>query len=158
MNSRDDLYIRVVGILSTELDLKNLMQAHAISSIFIGVGCILIPHSWLTQNANYNKNYDHFAHEFLRLYGALTLGIGWLVWKTSDITDGRLKRTISESFALCYIVQSLSMIRAHIGDPEGHNAIHLLAALTFAGVGALYGYLRFVKKIKTFELPGLHDS
>ena len=152
----EKLKILALSLSVEEFDLKLMMEAHAIFCIFLGFGCTLLPHGWYTNTRRYE--YDHDKHEFIRLYGALTLGIGWIVWKTRDITDGRLKRAISESLAICYLLQAVTMIRAQITNPNGHHALHWLIAIIFVCIGALYAYLRFVKKIKAFELPGAHES
>ena len=94
------------------------------------------------------------AHEFLRMYGAMTLAIGWFVWRTRHINDARLKRTICETFALCYPLQALIMLRAQYTNPDGHSTLHWVVALIFIVLGAMYAYMRFIKKIKDFALPG----
>jgi hypothetical protein len=66
-------------------DIQSVMQFHSVVSIFIGLGSFLLPHQFYSQ-----FGYNHFAHEFVRLYGCMTLGIGYLVWKTREIKDGRL--------------------------------------------------------------------
>eukprot|EP01041_Mallomonas_annulata_P005878 gene5878-11872_t len=155
--SNQDISQRIMlafaDIMAAEFDLKRLMLLHAISCMFSGTACLLLPHSFGAYSS-----YNHMTHEFIRLYGALSLGIGWLVWKTRDISDGRLKRAISESFALCYLLQAISMARAQTTNPHGHSAFHWLISISFACIGGLYLYIRFIKKIKTFDLPGNHEN
>lgn len=131
-------------------DLQSVMQFHSVVSIFIGLGSLLLPHRFY----NTSDGYNHFAHEFVRLYGCLTLGIGYLVWKTREIKDGRLQKAITETFALCYGLQALAMFRAQLTSPEGHSFFHWLILILFACVSGLYAYSRFATKMNSFELPG----
>lgn len=103
-------------------------------------------------------SYNHMAHEFVRLYGCLTLAIGYIVWSTKTINDARLQRAISETFALCYTLQSLAMLRAQFTSPDGHTLSHWFIAMIFLMIGGAYGYIRFVRKIKSFELPGTSEE
>jgi cytochrome b561 len=43
-------------------------------------------------------------------------------------------------------------------SPEGHSVFHWIIALIFLIVGLLYSFVRFVKRIKDFELPGMRDN
>lgn len=63
-------------------DLRGIMRAHAFCAIALGGTTIALPHSYL------GIGYSHYAHEFIRLYGCLTLAIGWIVWKSQAIKDG----------------------------------------------------------------------
>lgn len=131
-------------------ELKSVMQLHSGVCIFVGLGTLLLPHRYYSSTTGYN----HFAHEFVRLYGCLTLGIGYLVWVTKDIKDGRLLRALTETFALSYGLQSLAMLRAQFASPDGHSFFHWLIIILFTGVSGLYSYCRFFRKMKDFELPG----
>ena len=132
------------------------MKVHALICIMIGVITLLIPHS--ISFSNESNTYNHMAHEYTRLYGCLTLSIGWLVWSTKDINDGRLLRVISETFAVCYSLQSLAMLRAQFTNPNGHTLIHWLVSILFLCIGSLYAYIRLFHGIKTFELPGMGED
>jgi Zn-dependent protease len=102
--------------------------------------------------------YDHMAHEFMRLYGIINIAVGWLVYRLGPMTDGRISQAISEAFSVCYIAHSIVMFRAQFTNPAGHSFFHWLLALLFGILGGLYIYVRFVKKIKYFELPGIHET
>jgi hypothetical protein len=134
------------------IDIKGVMQLHSVICIFIGLGTLLLPHRFYSSSSGYN----HFAHEFVRLYGCLTLGIGYLVWNTKDIRDGRLIRALTETFALSYGLQALAMLRAQISNPDGHSFFHWFILFLFVCVSGLYAYSRFAKKIKDYELPGFN--
>jgi hypothetical protein len=135
-------------VLSGEL--KSIMQLHSAICIFVGLGTLVLPHRYYSSSTGYN----HFAHEFVRLYGCLTLGIGYLVWITKDIKDGRLLRALTETFAMSYGLQALAMLRAQFSSPDGHSAFHWFILILFACVSGLYSFVRFARKMKDFELPG----
>ena len=140
--------------LNSHLDsitLRNTMRIHAICCVVVGSACVLLPHSAFMSQASY----DHLAHEYVRLYGCLTIGLGWLVERCKSISDGALIRIISETFSLCYALQCLVMIRAHFSHPAEHSApyLHLITALIFGAVAALYSFVRFFRKAREFELP-----
>lgn len=140
--------------LSSHLDsitLRNTMRVHAICCIVVGIGCILLPHAALV----IGSSYDHVAHEYIRLYGCLTLGLGWLVERCKSISDGSLIRIISETFSICYALQCVVMIRAHLSYPAGHTTpyLHLITAIIFGLIASLYGFVRLYRKSREFELP-----
>lgn len=137
-------------IRNNTFDIQTVMRFHGMFAIFIGTFIILLPHGFY----NIKSGYNHLTHEYLRLYGCLTFAIGWLVWKTQDIRDGRLLRAIGETFAICYGLQSLVMIRAQLTNPTGHSFFHWLIIMAYSVISASYGYVRITKKIKTYELPG----
>ena len=137
-------------LLYREIDLKLIMQGHGLFSMFIGALLVVLPHSVYR-----NTLYNHIAHEYLRLYGALNFALGWLVWRVDRVglSDGRIKRIICETFAICYLVQFVILVRAQYAVPVGHSPFHMFVATIFAAIGCLYGYMRYIKKIKSFELP-----
>ena len=142
--------IKEEAMRNNTFDIQAVMRFHGMFAIFIGTCIILLPHGFYSIKSGYN----HLTHEYLRLYGCLTFAIGWLVWKTQDIRDGRLLRAIGETFAICYGLQSLVMIRAQLTNPAGHSFFHWLIIFSYCIISASYGYVRATKKIKTYELPG----
>jgi hypothetical protein len=51
------------------------------------------------------------------------------------------------------------MLRAEFAYPrESHSVVHWGTAIIFLTIGGFYGYLRFVKKLKEFELPGMGEA
>lgn len=142
----------ISDIWSQEFSLQHVMIFHSFLCVIFGIISILLPHNFYNQ-----LFYDHMAHEYLRMYGALTISIGWFVWRTKDITDGRIKKVICETFGVSYLLQGIVMLRAHTSLPHGHNPIHWLLSFLFLTIGSLYAYMRFIQKIKVFELPGGRD-
>ena len=80
---------------NTNIDLKLVMRVHGIISILMGFITFILPHSVYTSSEG---NYNHMAHEYVRLYGCLTLTIGYFVYATQDIKDGRLRKSVTKSF------------------------------------------------------------
>ncbi len=149
------LNIFFADLLHSEIELKHVMRVHGVFSMVIGIFLVLIPHS-LYQKTMYN----HIAHEFLRLYGSLNFALGWLVWRSEKVglSDGRVKRIICETFAICYLFQFIIILRAQYAVPNGHSPLHMFIAIVFGLIGCMYGYIRLIKKIKAFELPVSHDN
>ena len=143
------------ALKNTNIDLKLVMRIHGVISIFMGFITFTLPHSVYKSSEG---NYNHMAHEYVRLYGCLTLTIGYFVYSTQDIKDGRLMRSVSETFAICYILQSLTMLRAQFSNPNGHSLFHWIIAMIFLFIGLSYAYIRLVKKIKVYELPSISDD
>ncbi len=142
--------------ITSNLDIATIMKFHAIMCILIGVPLIALPHNFYQIGKGRKQVYNHVAHEYLRMYGACTLAIGWIVWRCREINDGRLHRIICESFAICYLLQAIIMTRAEMFSESGNSGLHVGIITTFASVGLLYFYIRFIKinGIKHFELPG----
>lgn len=159
-----------------DVDLKKVMQVHALVCIVLGLIVIIVPHRFfmfrrpiIPEFVEYRRRvdpeapiYNHSSHELSRLYGCLTLGIGWFVWSTKDIRDARLMRAISETFCICYTLQSFIMLRAQFTSDDTNNGIldifHWLVAIIFLLIGILYGYLRASKKLKSYDFPGMQDE
>lgn len=133
------------------------MVVHAVFSIIYGSAIIFLPHGFYERFGTYN----FLTHESSRLYGCLTVGIGWLVWKTRLISDGRLTRALTEAFSIAFISQALVMFKALYSNSKDYTAasttLHLSVAMCFLFIGILYLIVRIVKKIKDFELPGTRD-
>jgi hypothetical protein len=138
--------------LNEALTLRNVMMMHAIFCGIYGLFIVVLPHGFYVSTGSYNYLY----HESSRLYGCLTLGIGWLVWSTKSIKDGRVMRAVSEAFAVSFLLQSVVMLRAFFTNAkETNHLVHILVALSFLAIGVLYSYARFAAKHRDFELPGL---
>ncbi|GLD93445.1 hypothetical protein PINS_up002037 [Pythium insidiosum] len=133
--------------------LDQLFTAHAVIAIVSGALCFFTPHSHLSPILG-DANNTHFAHEFIRLYGALTLAQGWLVWRTRLVSDALIRRTFCQAYCICFCLQSLALLRAQLSAPESHSILHWLNILILGGLGLAYGYFLVFKTIKAFELPG----
>ena len=56
------------------------------------------------------------------------------------------------------MLQAMIMLRAEFAySRESHSIVHWGTAIIFLVIGGFYGYLRFFKKLKDFELPGVSD-
>ena len=137
-----------------KIDVKQVMLYHSCFSILIGVLTILFPSFFYSKSSD-PKKYDYMAHEFCRLYGCLSLALGYIVLKSRSIVDGRMMKVYCESFGMIYCLQSFSMLLSQFSDPSGsHSFFHFLIALGALALGSMYGYIRFNKKMKSYELPG----
>lgn len=132
------------------INLRYAMRIHAICSVIIGIMCLIMPHA--TLGSSYFQ-YNHLAHEYLRLYGCFSISVGWLVERCKGITDGNLMRIISEMFAVCYSLQFVVLLRAQITNPSGHSFLHIAGVFAFGVIAVVYGYVRLFRKAKEFELP-----
>ncbi|KAG9409889.1 hypothetical protein AC1031_020202 [Aphanomyces cochlioides] len=128
-----------------------LFGVHAGISIVIGAACLLRPR-FLAISALKTSEYNHLVHEMVRLYGALTLAQGWLVWKTRLVGDGLIRKTFCQAYCLCFSLQAIVMLRAQISSPESRSVLNWINILVLAGLGSAYGYFLFFKTIKAFEL------
>jgi hypothetical protein len=130
-------------------DFKAIMQLHAVFCMLLGTVALILPHRFYFGNGSYN----HFAHEFIRLYGCLTIGIGYIVWATKSIRDARLMKALTETFSICYGLQALALFRAQLTSPEGHSTTHWFITLIFAFISLFYGVSRLSKKVTDLDLP-----
>ncbi|CAM9764074.1 unnamed protein product [Ascophyllum nodosum] len=111
-----------------------------------------MPHSLV--RILFGSKYDHFQHELVRMYGALTLAQGWVVFKVRGIEDGRIRRAICEAFCIAYGLQAVALLRAQLSEPQSHTLLNTAGWLSFSALSCFYGYCRWFKTIKVFELPG----
>ncbi|KAF0716594.1 hypothetical protein DYB37_001930 [Aphanomyces astaci] len=132
--------------------LDTLFIVHACIAIIIGGACFLLPHS-LAVSVLGGSEYGHLVHEVVRLYGALTLAQGWLVWKTRLVGDGLVRKTFCQAYCLCFTLQALALVRAQVSSPESHSVLNWINIIVLAGLGTAYGYFIVFKTIKAFELP-----
>ncbi len=79
---------------------------------------------------------------------------GWVVFKVRAVGDGIVRRAICEAFCLAYGLQAVALLRAQLASPESHTLLNLLGCASFATLAGFYGYCRWFKTIKVFELPG----
>ena len=138
------------------MNLKHIMISHGLSSLVLGFLTVLLPHNFYTSKTT---GYNHMAHEYVRLYGVMCIGIGYIVLATRHFKDARLLKTYAETFTIIYILQALAMLRAQFTLPNGHTLLHWLIAMMYLVQGSMYAYFRFTKNlIKSYELPGVDDS
>lgn len=79
---------------------------------------------------------------------------GWVVFKVRRIEDGRIRRAISEAFCIAYGLQAIALLRAQLAVPDSHTLWNTAGWLSFACLALFYGYCRWFKTIKVFQLPG----
>ena len=109
---------------------------------------VLSPHSSV---GRLSGTYSHFAHEIIRCYGALTLAQGWMTFQSRNITDQRIRKFLCESYALCYGLHFLALVRAQMtGQASIVGTFFSFASLALS---LLYGYFRFMVRPKAFQLP-----
>jgi hypothetical protein len=131
-------------------DIRTIMRVHAVLCVLFGLATLLLPHALL---GSQGAVYDHLAHEYIRLYGCLSLAVGWIVLSVSDITDGRILRRVSEAFSAGYLAQGVVMARAQFTNPGGHSLTHWSVAIASIFIGCMYIFIRVIKKLKDFDLP-----
>ena len=120
-------------------------------SLIVGTLLVILPH---TLFHDMSGAYSFLAHEVIRCYGAVTIGLGYMAYKLRYIKDGRIRRLLAETYFVVYGVTTISLWKAWISNPSHHTlwALTLIALSTFATF--FYGYFRFLRPIKTFQLPG----
>mmetsp|Transcript_8731 Transcript_8731/g.28561 ORF Transcript_8731/g.28561 Transcript_8731/m.28561 type:complete len:148 (-) Transcript_8731:90-533(-) len=142
----------MAGLLA-RLSFNDVLRAHSIIAGACGLALVFLPHrifGWLFSPSDYS----HVAHEFGRCYGAVLTAQSWLTLRTRAIADARIRRLLAESYAVAYGLTAVALLRASIAAPRLHGLLGLVAALCSAALSALYAYFRFLRKLKTFELPG----
>ena len=70
------------------------------------------------------------------------------------VGDGRIRRAICEAFCIAYGLQAIALFRAQVVEPDSHTVLNTVGCLSFAVLASFYGYCRWFKTIKVFELPG----
>lgn len=140
----------VVKVAMEAITLNTVMGIHSSLSLVIGMLLVILPHTVFLDHGKYS----FLAHEIIRCYGAVTIGLGYMAYKIRSIKDGRIRRLLAETYFVVYGVTTLCLWKAWISNPASHTlwAVSLLGLSTFATF--FYGYFRFLKPIKTFELPG----
>ena len=134
------------------IDLHRVMQIHAALSCFLGTLLVILPHTLFGKMTG--EGYSHLAHEVVRCYGALTLATGWMAFRLKNVTDSRVRKILSESYCICYGVSAVCLLKAWGSNPSRHGlwSFGLVLLSTFACF--FYGYFRYLRPIKSFELPG----
>lgn len=152
-------------ISSSRQALDRLFTLDAIASMIFGVVALLMPHflveklflssSLSPTNEQHGTNYNHSVHEMVRLYACLRVACGWILWNVRRVDDGILRKHICEGLLVCYILQTITVLRAQLTDRKtvivNWIAIFVLLLLSIA-----YGSFRFAKHgnlIKVYELP-----
>jgi hypothetical protein len=141
----------VLKMAMEAVTLNTVMGIHAFFSVIVGTLLVILPH---TLFHDMSGAYSFLAHEVIRCYGAVTIGLGYMAYKLRYIKDGRIRRLLAETYFVVYGVTTISLWKAWISNPSHHTlwALTLIALSTFATF--FYGYFRFLRPIKTFQLPG----
>ncbi|CAM9728176.1 unnamed protein product [Chrysoparadoxa australica] len=135
-----------------KLDMDAVLAYHAGVSITLGSLAFLIPHSLVTTLNG--GDYSHTVHEVVRLYGALTLAQGWMVYQVRRAGDGRVRRCMAEAYSIAYSLHAVALARAQLTAPTEHSPFSWLGVGLFCSLALFYGYVRWIQVIKVFELPG----
>lgn len=79
---------------------------------------------------------------------------GWILWHIRKVDDGMFRRHVCEALLVCYILQSLVVLRAQFTDR--HVWINWAAIGVLVSLSVAYSSFRFGKGgnlIKVYELP-----
>jgi hypothetical protein len=85
--------------------------------------------------------------------------MGWITYHIRSVDDGRFRRSVCEALFICYLLQSLAVLRAQFTG--GSSSINLVAVILLSVMGGCYGRFRFGKggsMIKIYELPQSNNS
>ncbi|KAL3784605.1 hypothetical protein HJC23_007061 [Cyclotella cryptica] len=129
-----------------------LFLTDSIVSLAFGVAALLSPHGLLQKIGG--GEYNHSAHEGLRLYGCLRIAVGWIIYHVRAVDDGRFRRNVCEALFVCYMLQAVAVLRAQFTDRR--NTVNWIAILLLSLIGFGYGRFRFGRggdMIKVYELP-----
>ena len=90
---------------------------------------VILPHTVFLDHGKYS----FLAHEIIRCYGAVTIGLGYMAYKIRSIKDGRIRRLLAETYFVVYGVTTLCLWKAWISNPASHTlwAVSLLGLSTF---------------------------
>ena len=140
---------------SSRESLDKLFCLDSIASFVFGAVSLLTPHGFFIALVGSN-NYNHTAHETLRLYGCLRMALGWILFHVRSVDDGRFRRSICEALCICYALQSLAVLRAQLTSVDDTNYWNWLAFFLLVSFGSMYAKFRFGNggnRIKVYELP-----
>jgi len=132
-----------------QLDLLFFIDATV--SLVFGLVSLLTPHGILQSVI---RGYNHDVHEVLRLYGCLSIAMGWIIFHIRTVDDGRFRRSVCEALCGCYLLQALAVLRAQFTDRA--NNINWIAIVLLTSLGCCFGTFRFGRggnMIKVYELP-----
>ena len=94
------------------LSFDHVLRLHAACSLAVGACMVLVPHALFGRLSG--EPYSHVAHELARCYGGLTLAQAWFAWRTLGIADGRVRRMLAESYAVCYALTSAALCGSNL--------------------------------------------
>ncbi|KAL7514587.1 hypothetical protein ACHAXN_011914 [Cyclotella atomus] len=142
----------MVGHQDQRRHLDLLFLLDSVVSLAFGVAALVSPHGLLQKIGS--GEYNHSAHEVLRLYGCLRIAMGWIIYHVRDVDDGRFRRNVCEALFVCYVLQAIAVLRAQFTDTR--NIVNWIAISILSLIGFGYGRFRFGKggdMIKVYELP-----
>ncbi len=105
-----------------------LFLFHALFATVLGLCAFLVPHvfEWvLVHHGETLKLRDNaeseqkITHLIIRLFGALIMSQGWIVYNARETSDAHTRRSIVQSYFLCFFCSSLALLRAQL--TEGGN-------------------------------------
>jgi len=137
--------------MQAQHQLDRLFLVDSAVSVIFGSISLLAPHGFISFVSG---GYNHSAHEALRLYGCLKIAVGWILFNVRKVDDGRFRRSVCEALCICYMIQSIAVLRAQLTDKK--NWINWIAIVFLTTSSILYGKFRFGRGgnlIKIYELP-----
>jgi len=85
--------------------------------------------------------------------------MGWIIFHLRSVDDGRFRRSVCEALFVCYMLQSIAVLRAQF--TERSNFVNWIAISILGSMGLAYGRFRFGnggQLIKVYELPSKMSS
>ena len=89
---------------------------HSSLSLVIGMLLVILPHTVFLDHGKYS----FLAHEIIRCYGAVTIGLGYMAYKIRSIKDGRIRRLLAETYFVVYGVTTLCLESLDQQSSESH--------------------------------------
>ena len=89
----------VLKMAMEAVTLNTVMGIHALFHLIVGTLLAILPH---TLFHDMSGAYSFLAHEVIRCYGAVTIGLGYMAYKLRYIKDGRIRRLLAETYFVVY--------------------------------------------------------
>ena len=138
----------VLKMAMDAVTLNTVMGIHAFFSLIVGTLLVILPHTLF-----HDMSISFLAHEVIRCYGAVTIGLGYMAYKLRYIKDGRIRRLLAETYFVVYGVTTISLWKAWISNPS-HHTLWALTLIALSDICNIFMGIGFLRPIKTFQLPG----
>ena len=127
---------------------NTLLALTSLLTFPIGALLLILPHALLPPPYS-----SHSTHSILRLYATTLISSSYLTLRSLIIKDWRLRKILTEAYALTYALQGLVLLRSLLSAPGEHGwAWYFLTAGTI-GLAGVYGRERVIRGIKQYALP-----
>ena len=128
-----------------------LLGLGLLSSLYPEVLVFLLHHSKDGFHSRHEGGAVRIAFVVMRVFGCFLLAQSYLLYIVKDITDGKVRKAVVQSYFAAFALTTVALARAQLTEDTPARLSNWLVITLFGGLTLAYGWFALVERVVVFE-------